>query len=180
MELFEHNRKAYEAVKKEFEEGVLRTCVIHATGTGKSYIALQLIEDNSDKRILYVTSLFINLNSFKEKVGTDNGRVDFALYSSLDKCYENYDYIILDEFHRGGALEWSKGLSLVLDDNPQARILGLSATPIRYMDNNRNMAEELFGGHIASEITLKDALVSKLLPMPHYKSAVYSFEEELA
>ena len=42
------------------------------------------------------------------------------------------------------------------------------------------MAEELFGGHIASEITLKDALVSKLLPMPHYKSAVYSFEEEFA
>ena len=38
MELFEHNRKAYEAVKKEFSEGVQRTCVVHPTGTGKSYI----------------------------------------------------------------------------------------------------------------------------------------------
>ena len=38
----------------------------------------------------------------------------------------------------------------------------------------RNMAEELFGGHIASQITLKDALVSGLLPMPSYKSGACS------
>lgn len=183
MELFDHNRKAYEAVKKEFGEGVRRTCVVHPTGTGKSYIALQLIEDNPEKSILYVTSLFINLNTFKEevdKLGIPQRHVEFSLYSSLDKCYGHYDYIILDEFHRGGAQDWSKGLSLVLNDNPEAYILGLSATPIRYLDSYRNMAEELFGGRIASQITLKDALVSGLLPMPSYKSAVYSFEEEFS
>lgn len=183
MELFEHNRKAYEAVKREFSDGVLRTCVVHPTGTGKSYIALQLIEDNPEKSILYVTSLFINLNTFKEEVEKMNipqSHVEFSLYSSLDKCYGHYDYIILDEFHRAGAQDWSKGLSLVLNDNPDAYILGLSATPIRYLDSFRNMAEELFDGRIASQITLKDALISKLLPMPRYKSAVYSFEEEFS
>ena len=181
MDLFEHNKTAYEAVCRDFSAGIHRSCVVHPTGTGKSFIALQLIEDNKDKRILYVTSLNINLYAFKahvlETVGECN--VDFSLYSSLElyECQE-YDYIILDEFHRAGATDWSKGLSLVLDNNSKAYILGLSATPIRYLDNARNMAEELFDGHIASEITLKEALVKKLLPMPHYMTAVYSFEEE--
>lgn len=183
MELFGHNRKAYEAVKNEFSEGVPRTCVVHPTGTGKSYIALRLIEDNPEKPILYVTSLYINLTTFMgevDKLNLPQNHVEFSLYSSLEKCNGHYDYIILDEFHRAGAQDWSKGLSLVLNDNPGAFVLGLSATPIRYLDSFRNMAEELFGGHIASQITLKDALVSGLLPMPHYRSAVYSFEDEFA
>lgn len=181
MDLFEHNKTAYEAVCRDFSAGIHRSCVVHPTGTGKSFIALQLIEDNKDKRILYVTSLNINLKTFKEHVFEVVGEnsVDFSLYSSLeDYGNRNYDYIILDEFHRAGATDWSKGLALILENNPDAYILGLSATPIRYLDSARNMAEELFDGRIASEITLKEALVKKLLPMPHYMTAVYSFEEE--
>jgi len=52
MDLLPHNKKAYKAVKSHLKKSG-RTCVIHPTGTGKSYIALQLIEDNPDARILY-------------------------------------------------------------------------------------------------------------------------------
>ena len=40
----------------------------------------------------------------------------------------------------------------------------LSATNIRYLDNQRNMAEELFEGNIASEMTLGEAIVREILP----------------
>lgn len=85
MELFDHNRIAYESVCRAFNSRALRTCVIHPTGTGKSYIALQLIEDNREKRIFYVISLIINLDAF-EKALRENikvGTIDFSLYRSI-------------------------------------------------------------------------------------------------
>lgn len=68
------------------------------------------------------------------------------------------DYIILDEFHRCGAAEWGKSVRKLLDAHKTAKILGLSATNIRYLDNQRDMAEEIFDGCIASEMTLGEAM----------------------
>ena len=65
-------------------------------------------------------------------------------------------------------------------DCPDAKILGLSATNIRYLDNNRDMAEELFDGHIASEMTLGEAIVRGILPAPKYVTTVYQYQKELA
>lgn len=62
------------------------------------------------------------------------------------------DYIILDEFHRCGAAEWGKSVRKLLEAYPKAKRLGLSATNIRYLDNQRNMAEELFEGNINNKI----------------------------
>ena len=42
MELYEHNRRAYEAVLPMLER-YRRAAVIHPTGTGKSLLAFQLI-----------------------------------------------------------------------------------------------------------------------------------------
>lgn len=60
------------------------------------------------------------------------------------------DYIVLDEFHRCGAEMWGDGVDRLLSLYPDTPILGLSATAIRYLDNQRNMADELFDGNIAS------------------------------
>ena len=67
MDLLPHNKKAYDAVIDAFQSSHY-TCVIHPTGSGKSYIALQLIEDHPEATILYVTSYAMNLDEFKEKV----------------------------------------------------------------------------------------------------------------
>ena len=67
MDLLPHNKTAYDAVVEHLQNSN-RTCVVHPTGTGKSYIALQLIEDNPDARILYITSLATNLLEFWDKV----------------------------------------------------------------------------------------------------------------
>lgn len=89
------------------------------------------------------------------------------------------DYIILDEFHRCGAVEWGKSVEKLLSVNPQAKLLGLSATNIRYLDGQRDMAVELFDGVIASEMTLGEAIAKEILPAPTYVISMYAYQEEL-
>ena len=85
------------------------------------------------------------------------------------------DYIVLDEFHRCGAVEWGKGVDRLLSTYPDAPILGLSATPTRYLDNRKDMADELFDGNVASEMTLGEAIVRNILLPPVYITSVYSY-----
>ena len=49
MVLKEHNQKAYNNMIKSNEEGKNRTCIVHPTGTGKTYIVMKLIKDNPKK-----------------------------------------------------------------------------------------------------------------------------------
>ena len=47
MQLYAHNKIAYEAATSLLESH-RRATVIHPTGTGKSFLAFQLIEDHPD------------------------------------------------------------------------------------------------------------------------------------
>jgi superfamily II DNA or RNA helicase len=89
------------------------------------------------------------------------------------------NYIILDEFHRAGAAGWGEGVHRLIAMYPTTPILGLSATNIRYLDGQRDMAEELFDGCIASEITLGEAIVRGILKAPKYICSVYSYGKAL-
>ncbi|MCM1297068.1 MAG: Helicase associated domain protein [Muribaculaceae bacterium] len=90
------------------------------------------------------------------------------------------DYIILDEFHRCGAQEWGRVVRQLLETHPQAKLLGLSATNVRYLDNNRDMAKELFDGSIASEMTLGEAIVRGILSAPKYVTTIFKYQQDLA
>ena len=57
-----------------------------------------------------------------------------------------------------------------------AKLLDLTATNVRYLDNNRDMAE-LFDGHIASEMTLGEAIVRGILSAPKYVTTVYQYQK---
>ncbi len=89
-------------------------------------------------------------------------------------------YIILDEFHRAGAECWGESTVALLRLCPDARLLGLTATNIRYLDNNRDMAEELFDSRVASDMTLGEAIVRGILPTPNYVTTVYQYQKDLA
>lgn len=78
-----------------------------------------------------------------------------------------------------GLQNGGRGVDRLLEKKPDAQVLGLSATPIRYFDYSRDMAEELFGDNIASEMTLEDAINSGILPRARYVSALYEFDDEL-
>ena len=86
----------------------------------------------------------------------------------------------MDEFHRAGAERWGERVRELLELCPSAKLLGLTATNVRYLDNNRDMAEELFDSHIASEMTLGEAIVRGILPAPKYVTTVFRYQNELA
>jgi len=180
LELFEHNKRALDEVFGRWESGAKRCCVIHAVGTGKSFIYHKLAEIEKSARILVLspTNYIFDVQRMSvKKVCPD---YDFDAYSTRT-YYSNYkiakqspdllgkwDYIVLDEFHRAGAKTWSVGVEELFVANPDARVLGLSATPIRYSDSGRNMAEEIFGNNIASCIMLPDAWAQDILKKPRY------------
>ena len=61
-----------------------------------------------------------------------------------------------------------------------AKLLGLTTTNVRYLDNDRDMFEEHFDGHIASEMTLDEAVFRGILPAPNYVTTVYQYQKDLA
>jgi predicted RNase H-like nuclease (RuvC/YqgF family) len=41
------------------------------------------------------------------------------------------------------------------------------------------MAEELFEGNVVTNLSLAEAIVKNILPMPKYVSALYTFDDEI-
>ena len=183
IHLFKHNQEAYKAVTAMLEKEKM-AAVIHPTGTGKSLIAFKLAEQHPSEKFLWLSPSEYIYQTQLENLGMKFENIQFFSYSRQMKNEADIgnlhpDYIILDEFHRCGAVEWGKSVKKLLAAYPNAKRLGLSATNIRYLDNQRNMAEEIFDGKIASEMTLGEAIVREILPEPEYVIAMYSWQKQL-
>ena len=186
--LFEHNECAYRAALDMLRK-TGKAAVVHPTGTGKSFIGFKFCEDFPQWRICWLSpSEYIfrvqleNLTASGAEAPQNITLLTYArlmLMSGEEVEALRPDLIILDEFHRCGAEQWRVGVQALLDANPSAPLLGLSATNIRFLDNQRDMAEELFDGHIASEITLGGAIARNILKPPKYVLSVYSFQKDL-
>ena len=191
--LFEHNEKAYHAAVRMMEQ-YGKAAIVHPTGTGKSYIAFKLIEDNPEATVLWLSpSEYIFKTQLEILKRNDPdfplANVHFYTYAKLMCCTQAQldeiaaqkpAYIILDEFHRAGAECWGESTVALLTLCPDAKLLGLTATNVRYLDNNRDMAEELFDGRVASDMTLGEAIVRGILPTPNYVTTVYQYQKDLA
>ena len=190
IKLKKHNEGTYEKIQEGFKRSK-KVAVIQPTGTGKSFLALKLLEDNKDKKAIYIAPSNAILHNVKKNIFesemdmSDFPNLERITYQKLMKLSDEEieklgaDIVVIDEFHHCGATEWGKGVDRLLEKNPDAQVLGLSATPIRYFDYSRDMAEELFGDNIASEMTLEDAINSGILPRARYVSALYEFDNEL-
>ena len=193
LRLFEHNEKAYHAAVRMMEQ-YGKAAIVHPTGTGKSYIAFKLIEDNPEKVVIWLSPSEYIFKTQLESLKRNNPdfplvNVHFYTYAKLLCCTQAQlekiaaqepAYIILDEFHRAGAECWGESTVALLKLCPDAKLLGLTATNIRYLDNNRDMAEELFDSRVASDMTLGEAIVRGILPTPNYVTTVYQYQKDLA
>ena len=199
--LQKHQQEAYKAVQKAYEHGNSASVVI-PTGCGKSFIALQLMADNKDKTMLFLAPTNAIKNQMynyiakyiagEEPTGERPARMiakeyfphlQIRLYPTLlrvkDEQMEelNADVIIMDELHRTGADKWGEKVNTLLEKNPKAKILGLTATPERMDD--KNVVDELFEGKIDYELTLVDALREGIVKSPTYVKCDYALNEYL-
>ena len=188
--LYDHNIESYEKIVESFKKENI-VGIVHATGTGKSYNALQLTLDNKDKKIIYITPSNGIIEHLK-KIINDNPNLDiekdfpnleFRTYQSLINLSKEElsslqcELLILDEFHHIGAPVWGSRINTLIETHENIKVLGMTAYTIR--DRNtpyeRDMANpdtnELFSNKIVSRYDLCDAMLDGLLPKPIYKTA---------
>lgn len=213
-ELFPHNQKVYNKVIEAYQI-VNKVAVVQATGTGKGYLAAEFINTafkNSRTLILAPnTDILVN---YKENFKiSNNNRVLMMTYPKLLSLYKNgsnevinyeylkdtIDFLIVDEFHRTGAEQWGKVVCDLISylDKKGKKVLGLSATPIRYNDSTvlrndslteeekqelskiRNMADEIFEGNVIYGLSLEDAVYCNVLPEFTYVLMNYGYDEDV-
>lgn len=178
--LLPHNETAYQKVMRAFETAD-RTCVVHPTGTGKSYLIAAVSE--SFKRVLILGPNTFVLDQVHSVLKWRKRGVEYMTCQTLnltENPHTDYDLICLDEFHRTGAQEWGAAVDRLLELNTEAKVFGTTATHIRYLDNERNMADELFGDNIASHITIAEAWNQNILPIPRYVSGLFRWDNTVS
>lgn len=189
IKLYSHNQKAYDLAVTMLED-TKKAAIVHPTGTGKSFIAFKLCEDHPDKTICWLSpSEYIFSTQLENLYQATNGykpnNIVFFTYAKLMGMSKEEiqaihpDYIVLDEYHRAGATFWQKGVEQLLFTYSDVPVLGLSATNIRYLDSQRDMAQELFDGNIASQMSLGEAIVRGILNPPKYVLSMYYYQNTL-
>lgn len=162
MELYEHNQETYERALSTLE--VYKECAIdQATGTGKSFITMKLLDTIfANMSVLYVVPTMAIAQSIQDYKEWKYDNVVFTTYADLRHVTQIPDVLVLDELHRAGAKTWN---TCVMRIKPLAKYsLGLSATPVRYLDGKRDMAAELFGEHVVHGPDVYTAVQKKILP----------------
>ena len=189
--LYPHNKKVFKELLENLKTND-RVAIVQATGTGKGKLASCIVEytlfKNKDAKILIFAPLNSILENYKECFNLTSENVIYKTYKSLSDCSDSelvkigkyYDIIILDEFHRLGGPYWNiKTNKLFEYKKLENKIIGLTATPIRYLDDERDMANELFGGNIINGITLEEAIIDGILPRFEYNICYYKPEEKI-
>lgn len=181
-----HNVATIEKIL-EFYKTERKCCAIQATGTGKTFLILRLLEiynDEGKNAVIFAPNNEIIKQTKKrmKKFGLNNAA--FYTYQKLAKMTNEeiasmkFDLIVCDELHRTGAKTWGQKFEVLVNSHPDSKVFGVTATPLRCADG-RDMSEEYFDGNKACDISLAEALVREIIPvMPLYVSALYTFEEE--
>ena len=172
IELKEHNIEPYnrlcEALEKNNKVGYES-----ATGTGKSYVGGKYVEEHGleDKTLVLVPSNVIR-DGWKKMIPGIN-TMTYQSMLNLKGGLQKYSLIICDEMHHLGAEQWGQKFR-EMTDGFNGKMLGMSATPIRFLDNRRNMIEEMFEGNRVLGLELPEAIKEGILPSFDYITVLYN------
>ena len=195
--MLKHNIDSYEAIKDTFLSGENFAAIVHATGTGKTFNALQLMLENPDKKFVFVTpynSIIEHVRSLmadatKKYPEYNFNNVEFYTYNSIasmsDEELKNleFEYLVLDEFHHIGAPVWGERTDKLIECHEDLNVLGISAYTVRDRGTiyERDMvasdSDELFSDKVVSRYDLVDAMADGVLPKPVYRSTHINLEQ---
>lgn len=191
VQLEQHNQQAYNQAERIYQEEN-RVAIVHPTGSRKRDIALKLIGDNEGKKVIYLAPSTAILHQLKydmieNGVKFNDGKnklVERYTYEKLLKILKNdelnieADIIVLDEIHQCVDIECWLAVKELLAQNPNAKVLGLFPIQIKNFDEAiRDMAKELFGSNIASEMTFAEAIEQGVLSPDRYVTGIYDSSE---
>ena len=178
-----HNQKVYKKMIRGLSSSN-KILVEQATGTGKTYLMIKFLKDHAQgKRVLYISPTNAIQNYFLEKVAGNlsdedsNFDLQTVLYPSVKNVAKNeYDIIIIDEVHHVGGKEWGKAVDQLLTNNPDAVVIGMTATMER--SDGVDITRWFDGKKPVSSLTLVDALQMGILESPDYTIAKVNFEDD--
>ena len=201
LNLYEHNEEISNKVFDAFNKDEKRVAIVQATGTGKSYVALNLLLKYKDKKALYIVPSNAIIEHLKEIISKNNlsiekdfPNLEFRTYQSLINLSKEelsklkVDLLVTDELHHLGAPVWGKRINDIVETHPDMLLFGMTAYTVRdratsyERDMTNPDTDELFSGKVVSYYDLCDAMIDGVLPKPIYKSAyinLESFAEEL-
>lgn len=179
IELLEHNKETYKRLCSVLEDNN-KCALVQATGTGKSYIAGKYIEEHANTALILVPTNAI-ADAWRDLLSESEQEVDIITYQAFAKepqNYLDYDLVIADEMHHLGSDVWGKKFVETYLQSENHKIIGLTATEIRYLDNSRDMAEEIFENIRVDGCNLPTAINTGVLPTFKYVSALYCDESD--
>jgi len=175
-----------ENIRRLIKGGENKCLLISATGTGKTYASAFAVKDFNPNKFLFIVhreqiakqsikayKKIFNNQDKKFGLLTGNSKDCEADYlfstiqtMSKEKNFSSYkpkefDYIVIDEVHKAGALSYIK----IMSHFKPKMWLGMTASPER---TDHFDIYELFDHNIAHEIRLKEALEEDLLCPFHY------------
>lgn len=152
-----YQQEAIRRVCEAFEQGKRKALITMATGTGKTRVAMSLVDiflrSNQAQRILFVADRdalvtqaldegFKNhipnepaTRIYTHKIDTTN-RLYVVTLQTINNCFQEFtpaffDLIIFDEVHRSIFNKWNEVLQYF-----DGRMIGLTATPAEFIDRN--------------------------------------------
>ena len=187
--------------------------VLLPTGAGKSFVALTEMLKHQNEPMLYLAPQNEIIEQMKDNIlhyvlGKKDSldrdgdiqnafpNLKFETYPGLKAkrasgiLKDKYKFVVLDELHRTGAKEWEKYVDKIIENQDDAKILGITATPTRDVDD-RNMADETARKlgfteeeiekrmHIAKELDLQTAIQLGLVVNPKIISFIYKLNDNL-
>lgn len=181
-----HNIKAYNEAREQIEL-YGRCAIVQPTGTGKSYVMMKIMQDFYDRHKIILgpsKGAMQELEYKPEWVESNTLVYTYSNAHNLISLFRDYDVkdvglIVLDELHRVGASVWGTNVKRLIEMYPDAAILGLTATPIRFLDSKRDMVSELFNGISAGNLTLQQCIEQGILPTPTYVTAMFDIDSDI-
>lgn len=174
--LYPHIKEASRAILERLSVSN-KTCLIMPTGTGKT-LTSSIVVKTLGLKTMYLCPNWCILGQTKRnfsKSGINN--VSFITYPGMVSriksgdinYFADIDLFILDEFHRLGSEVWGNdSWKKIMDTFPESKILGLTATELRFLDGGRDMSMELFNGDVAYKLTLSQCFRRGILKAPLY------------
>lgn len=170
--LFDWNVNAY-ADLENFLRDNQSALVYICTGGGKTTTGLEYLRVHGGKALALGSG-----NTIKDS-WTGNTNVEPMNYQSFMNDYENMDWskysvVICDEAHHVKAERWGEGIRWLLENKPEIKIIGLTATPTKEQFDGTDTE---FGGRICYGLDLATGIKEGNIWPFDYISSIYKMED---